>query len=65
MAKNEMVLQFEVALNIQKRGLTTSLHEKRNLFPNQLILIEVIFFQNFVTRNAKCAKGREKNRFWN
>ena len=38
MSRNEMVLQFEVALNIEKQSLTKSLHENRNDFPNNLIL---------------------------
>ena len=40
-SKNEIVLQFEVPLNIEKQGLTKSLHEKRNYFPNNLINIEL------------------------
>ena len=31
-SRNKMVLPFEVALNIEKQDLTTSLHEKRTYF---------------------------------
>ena len=37
MPRNEMVVRFEVALNIEKQVLTTSVHEKRNEFSNNLI----------------------------
>ena len=39
MSRNKMALWFEVALNIEKQGLTTSLHEKRNYFPNNPVQI--------------------------
>ena len=35
MSRDEMVLRFEVAfLNIEKQGLTSSVHEKRIYFAN-------------------------------
>ena len=37
MLRNETVLRFEVALNIEKQGLTTFLQEKQNYFLNNLI----------------------------
>ena len=59
MSKNEMVLRFEVALDVEKRGFPTSLQEKRNYFPNNPIIPVIanrlplnsngsdIFFLNF------------------
>ena len=35
---NEMVLQFKVAINIEKQGLSRSLQENRNYFPNNPII---------------------------
>ena len=46
MSRSEMFLKFEVALNIEKQGLTTSLHEKRNYFPNNLIKRYSNFYYN-------------------
>ena len=41
MLKNKIVWRFEGALSIEKEGLTTSLHEKRNYFPNIRIPIPI------------------------
>ena len=38
MSRNEMALQFKVAMNIENQGLTTSLQEKQNYFPNNPIV---------------------------
>ena len=40
MSRNDMVLRFEVALNIEKQGFIASLHEKGNYFPNDPIAFE-------------------------
>ena len=46
MSRNEMVSRFEIALSIEKQGLTPSLRGKRNYFPNNIIIITMIIQRN-------------------
>ena len=47
-SRNNMVLQFEVALNIEKPGLTTSVHKKKKFLSKQPNSLTKVKIQNFL-----------------
>ena len=47
MSRNGMALQFEVALNINKEGLTAYIHEKKKSLSEQPNTCFLIFFIRF------------------